>query len=217
MTDESKFPQGAPWEWGELSPSDVRKLSEITHLEQGPEGPFFQYFAVREVMRLRPAIEAGSGSGFDVLEAVAECARCGLVLPDWLAGAFLKRYRAVSQFRAKSWDDPLSFGPPYPKGTNIGAKRKARDKGLDLYRRVESLRDKNPEMALLEALETVGESMGIGKTLAEEYFYAQRKRRSNLLAGTAADAQLAPFTLGGDEPLPPAKTKKTAGRQKPPR
>ena len=215
MTESTTFPEGSPWDWGELQPEEVRQLSEMTKVDDGPEGLIFQYFAVRMVMSLRPGIEAGSG--FDVLEAVAECARCGLVMPDWLAVAFLKRYRAVSQFRAKSWDDPLSFGSPYPKGTNIGAKKKARDKGLDLYLRVKSLRETSPEMALLEALETVGKSMGIGKTLAEEYFYAQRQKHSRLLAGTAADALLAPFTLGGDEPLSPAKTKKTAGRQKPPR
>jgi len=215
MAEAVNFPQGSPWEWGELSPEEVRQLSEMTKEDDGPEGLIFQYFAVRMVMSLRPGIEAGSG--FDVLEAVAECARCGLVMPDWLARAFLKRYRAVSQFRAKSWDDPLSFGQPYPKGMNIGAKQKARVKGLGLYLRVKSLREKNPEVSLLKALETVGESMGIGKTLAEEYFYAQQQKLSRQLAGTAADALLAPYSLESDEPLSPAKTKKTAGRQKPPR
>lgn len=200
-----------------MSPEEVRQLSEMTKAGDGPEGLIFQYFAVLMVMSLRPGIEAGSG--FDVLEAVAECARCGLVMPDWLAVAFLKRYRAVSHARAKSWDDPLSFGRPYPKGTNIAAMRKARVKGPDLYLRVKSLREKNPEMSLLKALETIGaaKGMGIGKTLAEEYFYAQQRKHSRLLDGTAADALLAPYTLGSDEPLSPAKTKKTAGRQKPAR
>lgn len=215
MTESTTFPEGSPWDWGELQPEEVRQLSEMTKADDGPKGLLFQYFAVRKVMSLRPGIVAGSG--FDVLEAVAECARCGLVMPGWLAIAFLKRYRAVSQLRAKSWDDPLSFGRPYPKGTNIGAKRKAKVKGLDLYLRVKSLREKNPEESLLEAFETVGKSMGIGKTLAEEYFYTQQQKLSRLPADTLADALLVPHTLGSDEPLSPAKTKKTAGRQKPPR
>lgn len=216
MAGESRFPEGSPWDWGDLTPGDMLKLSEMTQDDQGTEGPLFQYFAVRKVLALRPGIAAGSGS--DVLEAVAECARCGLVMPDWLARAFLKRYRAVTQARAKSWDDPLSFGAPYPKGTNIGAMRKARVKGLDLFLRVTALREKTPDMPLLEALEAVGSDMGIGKTLAEEYYYIHRRKLERLRSSAGpADALLTPFIVPSDKGPSPAKTKKIAGRHKPPR
>lgn len=208
---ENDFLQGSPWDWGELTPDDILKLSEMTHREQGPEGPLFQYFAVRRVLALRAGIAAGSG--FDVLEAVAECARCGLVMPDWLARAFLKRYRAVANASAKSWDDPLSFGAPYPKGTNINAKRKARTKGLALYQRVIDLREQRPDMPLLEALETIGADMGIGKTLAEEYYYNQRHMLT-MLDEMPANALLTPFIVRSRKGASPAKIRKTAGRQK---
>lgn len=70
------------------------------------------------------------GDGFDVLQAVAECALNGLVMPDWLTDAYLSRYRIVQQCKADSWDAPDSFGKPYPKGKHISTFRLQREYGL---------------------------------------------------------------------------------------
>jgi hypothetical protein len=185
----TKCPEGSPWDWGDLTDKELIKLSELSALDgRGPESPLFQYFAVRTVLALQSGITAGSG--FDVLRAVAECARCGLVMPDWLARAFLNRYRAVTQFEAKSWDDPLSFGPPYPKGTNIRAKRKARSKGRELYVRVNALRAQHPDKSLVSAFDEVGTDMGIGKTLAEEYYYANKARFASTIVNKQAPRKI---------------------------
>ena len=212
--NKAVIPEGSPWDWGELPAESVLRLSEMTKKEHGPAGLLFQYFAVRKIMSLRPGVEAGSG--FDVLEAVAECARCGLVMPDWLARAFLSRYRAVSHDRAKSWDDPLSFGPPFPKGTNIEARRKARVKGVLLHSEVRKLMNHPHLKTFGDAIYEAGLKLGVGKTLAEEYFYTNEKRLKHMMKDSAADALLA-FIPGSGETTSPAKTKKTAGRQKPTR
>lgn len=202
MTVRTVFPEGSPWDWGDLSPSEVLELSALTRDEDGPCGLLFQYAATRNVLALRPAIEAGSG--FDVLEAVGECARCGLVIPDWLAEAFLKRYRAVSQARAKSWDDPQAFGAPYPKSTNVNAVRKARIIGVRLYSEASRLMNYPPHLSQTDALAQVGEKLGVAKTLAEQYFRMHRER-IEALGGVSLERSQ------------PAKYKKAAGRQRPPR
>lgn len=62
-----------------------------------------------------------SGTGRDVLDAVAECARCGLVMPPWLASEFLRRHGAVTSYQAATWDDPGAFGLAHP---DLGRKPK---------------------------------------------------------------------------------------------
>ncbi|MBK9685426.1 MAG: hypothetical protein IPO59_19825 [Betaproteobacteria bacterium] len=92
--------------------------------DDGPCGPLYQWAAVQELLAKRERIE--SGDGFTVLQAVAECARCGLVMPDWLATVFLRRYRRVQQLHVDSWDDESAFGRPYPKGAQLPAMRRRR-------------------------------------------------------------------------------------------
>ncbi len=59
-----------------------------------------------KVQVLRRFVEAGSGKA--VLAAVASCAEGGIAMPDWLAGAYLSRFRAVQEHRAATWDE--AFG-----------------------------------------------------------------------------------------------------------
>jgi hypothetical protein len=56
-----------------------------------------------------------------VLACVRYCLTNGLIAPDWLTYAFNRRYDAVLNFHAKSWDDPKAFGRPYHKGLNRAA------------------------------------------------------------------------------------------------
>lgn len=120
--DVIALPPGSPWEWGELSADQVMNLSALT--DAGPNGPLFQYAATRRCLALRGAVEAGDG--FQILACVRQCGSHGLVMPDWLVSAFNSRFDAVLSGRAISWDDPLSFGRPYPKGTQKNAVAKRR-------------------------------------------------------------------------------------------
>ena len=197
-----------PWEWPDLTKEELHELaSQAT--EAGPSAPLFQYVAVRECASLRSSIETGSGRA--VLEAVSICALRGLVMPDWLASAFLKRYRAVTQARAASWDDPLSFGRPYPKGANIQARRKAFRLGFKVFNEVTLIRQKEPATPIDKGLfERVGGPLGLGATLAEEYYYAARKQIETPTASTLVrDALLSPYSI--DRAANTAKNRKFAG------
>lgn len=120
--DVIALPLGSPWEWGDLSADQVISLAALT--EAGPNGPLFQHAAAQRCLALREAVEAGDG--FQILACVRQCGSHGLVMPDWLVSAFNRRFDAVLSGRAISWDDPLSFGRPYPKGAHKNAVVKRR-------------------------------------------------------------------------------------------
>ena len=170
--DLPPLPPGSPWEWGDLTEQQVQDLS--ANDSGGPEAPLFQYVAAQTCIALRERIEGGDGKA--VLNAVAECAKAGLVMPDWLARAYLKRWRVVVQAKAKSWDDEASFGRPYPKGANINAIRKSRLNGAKIFLGVRKLREQDPGIPLEQAILEVAAPLGIGRTLAQEYFYEYQKQ-----------------------------------------
>jgi hypothetical protein len=111
------------------------------------------------------------GNKSALLAAVAECADAGLTMPEWLASAYLRAYRSVRNYEAKSWDDV--FGSAHRKGTNLTARRRRHEKSVKVWLAVESARRRGPvDDALFAA---VGRELGIGPTLTKEY-YSDRKR-----------------------------------------
>src|SRR6266853_5958929 len=77
-----------------------------------PCSPFSQWVALRRLDQLERDFNGGDESSIPT--ALAECARAGLVMPDWLASAYLAAYRHINHRRAVSWDDVL--GSPLPDG-----------------------------------------------------------------------------------------------------
>jgi hypothetical protein len=110
-----------------------------------------------------------SGDGFDVLQAVAQCAVADLVMPEWLAVAFLKRYRAVQQLGCDSWDGETAFGKPYPKGMQLARKRRQRNNRVAVINAVALAINKQPEIRIDAGFwEFIGASIGEGKTNAQK-------------------------------------------------
>ena len=187
-----------PWLWPNFDAAQIIELSEISKNNK-PEDPLFQYFAVRKCNALKSEVDLGSG--FAVLAAVRICGTHGLVMPLWLVYAFNRRYDAVNNFRALSWDDSESFGRPYPKGTNKSAKRKAGLLRFGVLNAINAIRQSEEETAIDKGLfERVGSQFGIGATLTEEYYYAAKKIAH-------------PFNIELKENT--AKKRKFAGIQKP--
>ena len=162
-----------PWQWPDLDQEQFVELSKGA-ARGGPTAPLFQYVAVRRCNALKPEIEAGSG--FAVLAAVRICGTHGLVMPLWLVFAFNRRYDAVLNCRAASWDDPESFGRPYKKGSQLSAMRKARTLRFAVLNAVGDILSKTPDTPIDKQLfEQVGGPLAIGATLATEYYYQAKK------------------------------------------
>jgi hypothetical protein len=129
--------------------------------------------AISRIELERPAIQ--NGDGFALLACVAECARFGVALPDWLADRFVHAYESVLNCEVGSWDEAFG-GRPYPKGKHLAALRKRREKMHAIWHAVEVARQINPGIPLGASLfEAVGKQLGIGKTLAESYYYESKK------------------------------------------
>lgn len=132
-------------------------------------GAVIQCVAAHELTASKDRIVAGDGDGFGVLQAVAKCAVADLVMPDWLAKAFLKRFRAVQQCKVDSWDAKESFGRPYPKGTQISALHRKQNNRVRVILAVSDAVNRNPEQVIDVAFwEEIGQLVGEGKTNAQK-------------------------------------------------
>lgn len=201
-----------PWQWPDLAHEQIRELAEIS-ADMGPEAPLFQYVAVRRCNGLKPEIDAGSG--FAVLAAIRICGTNGLVVPKWLVYAFNRRYDAVLNFRAVSWDDPLSFGSPYPKGVNKNARRKARVLRFAVLNAINAIRMSEPGKAIDKGLfEQVGKPLSIGATLAEEYYYATKKMMASSSQNDHGGAAAKPVPYRMTSKANTARKSNTAGLRK---
>ena len=183
---------GDPWSWPALAELDAEQVRYLFPPGGDPvaERQFFQYFAVQRCKYLKTEIEK-TGSGFAVLAAVRECGSCGLTMPDWLVYEFNRRYDAVLNMRSMSWDDPLSFGKPYPKGTTQSAKRKARLLEPQVWNALNLVLKMEPDTPIDKGLfERVGKPFNIRSTLAEKYYYSAKKRLSNLTGGSTSKVQI---------------------------
>jgi hypothetical protein len=141
-------------------------------------GPFFRWEGAQELKELHELYKNGKRQM--IIEALFVCALNSLPLPRWCEMAFLKSYREVRQYKAKSWDDV--FGRPHPKKAHLGAKRQEREKSYLVYNRIRQIKKNDPSVAIDGHLfKTVGAELGIGgKTLTEEYYYKEKNRRTGL-------------------------------------
>lgn len=186
-------PWTASWEEAQAAHEDTA----------GPEGAIFQWIAAQG---LKNPEQNSEGDGFSVLAAVASCAMHGLVMPDWLARAFLRRYRAVQQLRVDSWDAPEAFGRPYPKGAQITAMRRRRLNRLKVALAVRQFVEMHPDAPLDP------EWSRIGSLVAKSDKEAQKLFSEALKMGLAIEPSEIRSRQG--YPRVPSKSRKVSGRQR---
>lgn len=160
-----------------------------------PAGPFDQWVALSMLDSMKIAFEGGDS--FTLMRAIRLCANHDLVMPDWVRRGFILAFDKVNGYRAKSWDEV--FGKPLPKGANLNALRKKREKSIlvwnEVHRRLHTNKiwDKSsktwkPLVPIDDELFTeVGQQFGLGLTLTKEY-YAHAKKRINRLPSNAKKA-----------------------------
>ena len=160
-----------PWTATFEEMQEANLLSELP--EADPALPLYQWFGAQVIESMRGET---TESGFSVLACVRRCANHDLVMPQWLARAFIRRYDAVLRCRADSWDDPLAFGKPYPKGAHLSKLRAARTHRIDVYNRVVAAIRRNPERAIdVKLFREVGNEIGLKPTIVQTYYYDAAK------------------------------------------
>jgi hypothetical protein len=134
-----------------------------------PTRPVFQWATAQDLQAARERIEAADG--FAVLQAVADCALHGLVMPDWLVVLYLRRYRRVQRLHVVSWDDETAFGRPYPKNSQLAALRRRRDNRMKAVLAFKARLSREPERAIDKELwAEIGREIGEGATRAEDLY-----------------------------------------------
>jgi len=168
-----------------------------------PAGPIFQWSAAKNVLSRREKIAAGDG--YAVMYCVHLCVWHGLVAPDWLARAFLRRFRLVSRAEVGSWDE--AFGRPWKKGVHLNRIRRRQEVGPAIVNAVVDAVAADPSRAVDQKFwEEIGKIAGVGKTLAEELYRSAIRPNSNLgIAKLRASSGLRVST---------AKSRKLAGMNK---
>lgn len=153
---------------------EALKLQQEVDYPSDPQTPIYQKAAAEYVLANKEIIE--SGDGFEVLACIKRCVNHGLIAPLWLIKEFNKRYDAVLNAKAKSWDDDLSFGSPYKKGTHLNAIHKKRMYQYAVYNEIKIRLKEDPKPSIGDALfEEVGKKFNLGKTLVQEYYYGVEK------------------------------------------
>lgn len=152
-----------------------------------PRSPLAQWLAAQRLTEFKDGIAAGRGS--DVLFAVALCAKHGLVMPEWLSALFLRRHRAVTEMRCKSWSDPEAFGDPW-HGYSLEHERKRAGQRLEvaaLFQHYCATVEGSSKTRFIELMkfrkslplpDEAADDMGLGRALAA------RVRRLDLSKGT---------------------------------
>ena len=146
---------------------------KVKHLH-GPARPIYQWFAARELTDIGTQTER---SGFDVLACVRKCAIHQLVMPEWLADAFVKRYNSVLNCRAGSWDDDAAFGEPYPRldgqpKRQLKSLRKTRLHREAVWVAVVKAIEVNPKLAIdINLFQRIGLVFGLKSTEVQTYYY----------------------------------------------
>ncbi|HOY69095.1 MAG TPA: hypothetical protein PLP29_19630 [Candidatus Ozemobacteraceae bacterium] len=132
--------------------------------------PLCQWETAQDVKKRREAVEAGDGLA--ILSSMRDCAKCGMIAPEWLADAFVNRCNSVFDLKVKSWDK--AFGKPFPKGRQLETAREEREKMFLIYAAVHS-RHQAGERIDKALFESVGEMFDMGATRTEEIFYKAKR------------------------------------------
>ena len=134
----------------------------------GPSLPLFQWAALNDLDALEAQFDAGDS--FALLQAIRKCANHDLVMPNWVAQNYIRRFDRVLNCKLGSWDE--TFGRPYPKGKHISKLRDRRSLRLQVYIRVREILAADKSIPIDEKLfGSVGAEFGIKKTLCNELYY----------------------------------------------
>lgn len=113
--------------------------------------------------------EYESGNSYALLRAVTTCARAGVAIPEWAAEAFLHATNRWFRMETRTLDEAL--GVEWPKGKHFERARRNGNLAYAVSHRCKELI--NAGRAIDNSMfGEVGAEFGIGKTLAQRFYYS---------------------------------------------
>jgi hypothetical protein len=157
---------------GSLSNEEARRLQEL--IEKNGYGRVLTRATLRRLKHeklegyYRTSVEAGNKR--EILPALKWCLQCDFPIPIWLFNAFVHAMNKIEKHRVCTWDEV--FGRATPKGTHRAALEKKLDKSWRVFLSVEDWRERGQKIDFAE----IGRRLGLGETLAKEYYSYYRSR-----------------------------------------
>lgn len=115
-------------------------------------------------------------SGFRdaLMHALLFCGRERVVMPEWLVVELVRGWQRFVRRDAENLGE--AFGITWPKGSHKAAYRKKRRLKLKVWLRVRELHKQG--VAIDDAMfARVGKELGLGKTLASDYYYEAERNK----------------------------------------
>ncbi|MEG3791076.1 hypothetical protein V1318_13180 [Lysobacter sp. CCNWLW3] len=117
-------------------------------------------------------------NGDALLEAISTAATLALPMPVWLASAVTGAIAAYKNYDVRTLDE--AFGVERPKGKRQDAERKERASAIYVIAEVLRLHHVQKVPISVEIFEIAGETCGVKKTTAENWFYNHKNARSDI-------------------------------------
>jgi hypothetical protein len=136
-----------------------------------PSSPVDQWLALHDIDALKRRYDAGEA--FALLHAIKLCAAHELVMPDWLARAYLDKLRTVTHYEVRPLDQ--AFGSYLPKGSKLSAHRSRIVKGPRVWLEV-TRRNAGGEPIDEQLFANIGNEFGHSASIVRDYYYFWKSR-----------------------------------------
>jgi len=138
-----------------------------------PNSPRGKWNTLHKLIQYEKAYRSGVNNA--LLLAIKKCLESQLVVPEWAAVEFVRKFDLVDTLEVTSWDD--AFGRPYKKGMTASARKKQeRLAPIVLQKVVDNYCSESPQPINAILFEEIGEPLGISRSTAENYYkYARDK------------------------------------------
>lgn len=149
----------------------VAEVMAANEVHEGPPhaAPAMQWAALLELDELEQ--RHLKGNRMALMRAINLCARHELVMPQWVATAYMKACQDVCHYRAGSWDQV--FGKPHRSGLHLDNARQQVHLRWKVLASAKNITKAEPDISIDDGLfERIGDELGIGKTLANKLYYS---------------------------------------------
>lgn len=161
------------WSLQQIIYFDDELCKQKPEMRGKPDSPRGKWDALQKLKHYEKVYT--EGTSIALLLAIKKCMESKLVVPDWAAKEFVRKFNRVDSLEVLSWDD--AFGRPYKKGMTAAAKKRQEQLApIVLQKVVDNYCSDNRRAIDVGLFEEIGGSLGISTATAQRYYRYARKR-----------------------------------------